>query len=67
MSNFHDLRSIPDHASYQTDTTTACPFGQALDRFLRAGRNGLIYPSVGRPGGGCKAVFRPGLSVRVIT
>ncbi|KAB2773218.1 MULTISPECIES: RES family NAD+ phosphorylase [Brucella/Ochrobactrum group] len=59
-SSFHDLRSMPDHASLQTDPAIAYPVGQTLAKSIFAsGGNGLIYPSVRRPGGGCIAVFRP--------
>lgn len=59
-SNFHDLRSLPGHESLQVNPADAYPVGQALAKSILAnGGNGLIYPSVRKPGGGCIAVFRP--------
>ncbi len=64
---FHDLRGA-GNADWRPggvlgdDTATAYPVGQALARRLHGlGSNGLIYPSVRRPGGTCLAAFRPSL------
>lgn len=58
--NFHDLRTEPNHPSLAAETAAAYPVGQALAKsILAGGGNGLLYPSVRRPGGQCIAVFRP--------
>ena len=61
---FHDLRGA-DRAEpcLDPDPLIGYPAGQALARRLRAeaGSNGIVYPSVRRPGGTCLAAFRPDL------
>lgn len=57
---FLDLRQVPDHPSLYPDTTRAYPVGNALAESARAaGLNGIIYPSVRRPGGTCIVALRP--------
>jgi RES domain-containing protein len=61
---FHDLRGI-DAAEpcLDPDPAIGYPAGQALAHRLRveAASNGIVYPSVRRPGGTCLAAFRPDL------
>lgn len=58
---FHDLRGRgAGHASLAADPKLGYPAGQALARQLRAaGSDGIVYPSVRRPGGTCLAAFHP--------
>jgi RES domain-containing protein len=61
---FHDLR--PAEATepcLDPDPAIGYPAGQALAHRLRAeaDSNGIVYPSVRRPGGTCLAAFRPDL------
>jgi RES domain-containing protein len=57
---FVDLRQVPEHPSLDPDMTTAYPIGNALaDSARAAGLNGIIYPSVRRPGGTCIVALRP--------
>jgi hypothetical protein len=61
---FHDLRAVDAAEScLDPDPAIGYPAGQALARRLRAeaGSNGIVYPSVRRPGGTCLAAFRPDL------
>jgi RES domain. len=58
--DFLDLRPLPTHPALHPDKTTGYPEGNALAAQARAqGLNGIIYPSVRRPGGTCFAVLRP--------
>jgi RES domain-containing protein len=61
---FHDLRGI-DAAEpcLNPDPAIGYPAGQALAHRLRVevGSNGIVYPSVRRPGGTGLAAFRPDL------
>lgn len=62
VTRLHDLSGYRDEPFLAPDPETAYPAGQALARDLHlAGANGVIYPSVRRPGGRCLAAFRPGL------
>lgn len=61
---FHDLRgAAPGEACLDPEPAIGYAAGQALARRLRAeaSSNGLIYPSVRRPGGTCLVAFRPDL------
>ena len=61
-AQFHDLRAVEDAALFSEDPETAYPVGQALAHaILQGGGNGVVYPSVHRPGGLCAAAFRPRL------
>jgi hypothetical protein len=56
-----DLRGL-EEAFLDPDPDRGYAAGQALARALRAtGANGVIYPSLRRPGGLCLAAFRPHL------
>ncbi|WP_152533443.1 MULTISPECIES: RES family NAD+ phosphorylase [unclassified Labrenzia] len=59
-ANFHDLSDLPDADELSPEIEKGYPAGQRLARqiFLLEG-NGLLYPSVRRPGGKCLAAFRP--------
>ena len=55
-----DLRQQPTHPALGSDTATAYPVGNRLAAAARAqGLNGIVYPSVRRPGGTCFAALRP--------
>lgn len=58
---FVDLRGAPaDHPCLNPDPAIAYPQGNALADAARArGLNGIIYPSVRRPGGTCFAALWP--------
>ncbi len=57
---FLDLRQNPDHKCLQPEKATAYALGNAIADAARArGLNGIIYPSVRRPGGTCFAVLFP--------
>jgi hypothetical protein len=61
---FHDLRAVdPAEPCLDPDPAVGYPASQALARRLRAevASNGVVYPSVRRPGGTCLAAFRPDL------
>jgi hypothetical protein len=61
---FHDLRDADEKTDcLHPDPAVGYPAGQALARRLRADEasNGIVYPSVRRPGGTCLAAFRPDL------
>ena len=62
VTRLHDLSGTPDAPFLGADPETAYPAGQTLARALMAAdANGVVYPSVRRPGGRCLAAFRPGL------
>jgi hypothetical protein len=57
---FLDLRPHPDHQALHRDKAIGYPAGNALADAVRAeGLNGIIYPSVRRPGGTCLAALFP--------
>ena len=58
---FHDARGLPNNEGVLgPDPETAYPLGQELAREIIAeGGQGIIYPSVRRPGGFCLAAFYP--------
>lgn len=57
---FLDLRERPDHPALGLDKASAYPVGNALAAKARAsGLNGIIYPSVRKPGGTCIVALRP--------
>ena len=57
---YKDLRQNPDHKCLQPEKATAYALGNAIADAARArGLNGIIYPSVRRPGGTCFAVLFP--------
>lgn len=60
---FADLRGgVGSHLCLHPDPDIGYPAGQALARTLReGGGNGVIYPSISKPGGTCLAAFRPDL------
>jgi len=60
---FHDLRGVePKPACLEEDPAVGYPAGQALAReILASNGNGIIYPSVRRPGGTCLVALRPDL------
>ena len=57
---FVDLRRTPGHPCLDPDPAAGYPIGNAIADSARAdGLNGIIYPSVRRPGGTCIAALRP--------
>ena len=59
---FHDVQAANLPNLLSPDRDVGYPVGQALaDAILKAGGNGVIYPSVRRSGGLCLAAFRPRL------
>jgi RES domain len=57
---FVDLRRTASHTSLDPDPAIGYPAGNAVaDAALAQGLNGVIYPSVRRPGGTCIAALRP--------
>lgn len=59
---FDDLRGVEGEPALSPDIALAYPAGQRLARkVLAEGGNGVVYPSVRRPGGTCLAAFRPHL------
>ena len=57
---FLELRSHAHHPALNPDKTLGYPAGNALAEAVRAeGLNGIIYPSVRRPGGTCVAALFP--------
>ena len=57
---FVDLRGSPGHPCLDPDPALGYPAGNAIaDAARAAGLNGIIYPSVRRPGGTCIAALRP--------
>ena len=57
---FMDLRQRPDHPALDPDEARGYAAGNALATAARsAGLNGVIYPSVRRPGGTCIAALWP--------
>ena len=57
---FVDLRGARGHPCLDPDPAKGYPIGNALaDAALAQGLNGLIYPSVRRPGGICIVALRP--------
>ena len=57
---FVDLRPHPDHPALNPDPAAGYPAGNALaDAAHAEGLNGIIYPSVRRPGGTCLAALFP--------
>ena len=62
VARFHDLSGHLGDDVLSPDPDIAYPAGQALARaILRAGGNGVLYPSVRHEGGRCLAAFRPHL------
>lgn len=62
MGPFDSIHDEADAPFMSTDTAIAYPAGQDLARRLFAfGGNGILYPSVRRPGGECLVAFRPAL------
>jgi RES domain-containing protein len=60
LVDLRNLQPVPDFL--HEDTAIAYPAGQKLAAECRvAGQNGIVYPSVRRPGGTCIAAFWPGL------
>ncbi len=61
-TRFHDLSDFAGAPELGSDPGAAYHHGQALaSGVLRSGGNGILYPSVRRPGGKCLAAFRPHL------
>lgn len=57
---FVDLRQTPGHPCLDPDPAVGYPIGNAVADAARAeGLNGIIYPSVRRPGGTCIVALRP--------
>lgn len=57
---FLDLRSQPDHPALDPKKSVGYAAGNALAASVRShGLNGIIYPSVRRPGGTCFAALFP--------
>lgn len=57
---FLDLRAHPAHQSLNPEKAIGYPAGNALTEATRArGLNGIIYPSVRRPGGTCLVALFP--------
>ena len=57
---FVDLRGRPDHSCLDPDAAIGYPVGNAIADAARAqGLNGVIYPSVRRPGGTCVVALWP--------
>jgi len=57
---FVDLRQSPRHPCLDPDPPAGYPIGNAVADAARAqGLNGIIYPSVRRPGGTCIVALRP--------
>lgn len=66
IGDFPDLADEPEHAALQADPAVGYPAGQALaDALRREGHQGLLYPSVRRPGGRCFVAFAPGITQNV--
>lgn len=62
IGEFPDLSERPGHAALNPDPETGYPEGQAYAAQLRReGFQGLLYPSVRRPGGRCFVAFDPGI------
>ncbi len=62
IGEFPDLTEMPDHASLSPDPDIGYPQGQAFaSKLRREGYQGLLYPSVRRPGGRCFVAFDPGI------
>ena len=62
VTQFHDLNPHSGDEVLSADPDIAYPAGQTLARtILRAGGNGIVYPSVRHTGGHCLAAFRPHL------
>ena len=62
VTQFHDLNPHSGDEVLSADPDIAYPSGQTLARaILRAGGNGIVYPSVRHTGGHCLAAFRPHL------
>ncbi|MEM1385939.1 MAG: RES family NAD+ phosphorylase [Pseudomonadota bacterium] len=59
---FHDLHGFAGEAFLDPDPAEGYRAGQTLAAtLLSRGSNGVLYPSVRRPGGCCLAAFRPSL------
>ncbi|GGX59328.1 hypothetical protein GCM10007385_30530 [Tateyamaria omphalii] len=59
-TEFHDLHGAGLKAELHPDPGIGYPAGQRLaDRYVAAGSNGFLFPSVRRSGGSCLAAFRP--------
>eukprot|EP01037_Dinobryon_pediforme_P014732 gene14732-14859_t len=57
---YADLRLHPNHPSLTPDPVVGYPAGNALADSVRAGgHNGIVYPSVRRPGGTCIVALLP--------
>jgi hypothetical protein len=62
IGEFPDLNGMPHHAALNPDPEIGYPEGQACAAQLRReGFQGLLYPSVRRPGGRCFVAFDPGI------
>lgn len=57
---FLDLRQSPDHIALHPDKQIGYPEGNAIaEAVRRRGYNGIVYPSVRRPGGTCLVALFP--------
>ena len=60
IGDYPDITGDRDHPSLDPDPEKGYPAGQALAEALRReGHDGLIYPSVRKPGGRCLVAFEP--------
>ena len=60
IGDYPDITGDKDHPSLDPDPEKGYPAGQALAEALRReGHDGLIYPSVRKPGGRCLVAFEP--------
>ncbi|WP_299555448.1 RES family NAD+ phosphorylase [uncultured Tateyamaria sp.] len=61
-TELHDLNGAGLGTELDPDPVVGYPAGQRLaSRYMAAGSNGFLYPSVRRAGGACMAAFRPHL------
>ncbi|WP_299771584.1 RES family NAD+ phosphorylase [uncultured Tateyamaria sp.] len=59
-TEFHDLNGADLETELHPDPIVGYPAGQRLAaRYMAAGSNGFLFPSVRRSGGACLAAFRP--------
>lgn len=63
-ADFHDIRDGPAFADCLAPDSYVASQGLA-ERLLEMGAQGVVYPSVRKPGGTCLACFRPALVMNV--